>query len=80
MKRSSIAKAIGPPFTINNHKGDIKMKLYEVILATPNGVMESKGIYNAEEALEMNTKIKKELIIKYGSRVASHFKIHICEI
>ena len=56
------------------------MKLYEVILANPNGVMESKGIYNAEEALKMNTKIKKELIIKYGSRVASHFSIHICEI
>lgn len=56
------------------------MKLYEVILATPNGVIESKGIYNAEEALKIYTKIKKELIVKYGSRVASHFSIHICEI
>lgn len=56
------------------------MKLYEVILATPNGVMESKGIYNAEEALKMNTRIKKELIMKYGSRVASRFRILICEI
>ena len=56
------------------------MKLYEVILATPNGVMESKGIYNAEEALKVYTKIKKELVSKYGTCVASHFKIHICEI
>lgn len=56
------------------------MKLYEVILSTPSGVMESKGIYNAEEALNMNARIKKELIMKYGSRVASHFRIHICEI
>ena len=61
-------------------KEAVKMKLYEVILATPNGVMESKGIYSAEEALKINTRIKKELIMKYGSRVASHFKIHICEI
>lgn len=65
---------------INNIKELIKMKLYEVILATPNGVMESKGIYNAEEALNMYTKIKKELVSKYGTCVASHFKIHICEI
>lgn len=56
------------------------MAYYEIILRSPNGIMESKGIYNAEEALKMNTKIKKELIIKYGSRVASHFSIHICEI
>ena len=56
------------------------MKLYEVILATPNGVMESKGIYNAEEALKMYTNIKKELVSKYRTCVASHCKIHICEI
>lgn len=56
------------------------MKLYEIILITPKGVKESKGIYSAKEAVMMNIKIKKELIAIYGSYISYAFKIDICEV
>lgn len=55
-------------------------KMYEVIKMSPNGIMEGMGVYCAEDAINMYNKIRKDLTIKYGSRVANAFKIHICEI
>ncbi len=56
------------------------MEFYEIILRSPNGIMESKGIFSEEQAIKEYEIIRKTIIAKYGSKIASHFRIHICGI
>lgn len=56
------------------------MAMYEIILRSPNGIMESKGIFSEEQTIRECDIIRKTLSAKYGSKVASHFRIHVCGI
>lgn len=56
------------------------MAYYEIILRSPNGIMESKGVYETEEAIAKSNEIRRGLIKKYGSAVAYKYSIHICTV
>ncbi len=56
------------------------MEMYEIILRSPNGIEQSMGVFNREDAITEQTKIRNELIAKYGKHVAYAFGIHVCYV
>ena len=56
------------------------MELYEIILRSPNGIEQSMGIFNREETIREQTRIRNELADKYGKRVANAFGILVCYV
>ncbi len=56
------------------------MELYEIILRSPNGIEQSMGIFNREETIKEQTRIRNELITKYGKKVAYAYGIHVCYV
>ena len=56
------------------------MELYEIILRSPNGIEQSMGIFNREETIKEQTRIRNELSAKYGKKVANAFGIHVCYV
>lgn len=56
------------------------MAYYEIILRSPNGIMESKGVYETEEAVSKSNEIRRELAEKYGPAVAYKYGIHVCTV
>lgn len=56
------------------------MELYEIILRSPNGIEQSMGIFNREETIREQTRIRNELSTKYGKKVANAFGILVCYV
>ena len=56
------------------------MELYEIILRSPNGIEQSMGIFNREETIREQTRIRNELAAKYGKKVAYAYGIHVCYV
>ena len=56
------------------------MELYEIILRSPNGIEQSMGVFNREDTIREQTRIRNELSAKYGKRVAYAFGIHVCYV
>ena len=56
------------------------MELYEIILRSPNGIEHSMGIFNREETIKEQTRIRNELTTKYGKKIAYAYGIHVCYV